>query len=351
MVSTDFRRQLIWQDRVKMAFFFGTLLLVGLVIFIVKGLLLSLVIAMIMTYLLNPTVARLENRGLSRAVATSIVFFIFTGVFVALGAAISPFLINQASSLQGELPKYIDGTVGIVKAWQLAIERLSNGLFELRTDLNISNWIENQSRILLLNLPQYLSSSASVLLLSPFIGFFLIKDGRHFARSLLEIVPNSIFEVILNLQYQINDQIAQYIRARMLEAALVGFIVLVGLLAVGFPYATVLAIFAGVTNLIPYVGPIVGAAPAIAIALINQESQVLLLAVIGIYALAQLIDIFVLIPLVVAKIVDLHPVTVIIAVIIGAQLLGVLGMIISIPIFSALKVILGSIYRHLTDFS
>ena len=187
--------------------------------------------------------------------------------------------------------------------------------------------------------------------LSPFIGFFLIKDGRSFARSLLNIVPNSIFEMALNLQYQINDQIAHYLRARILEAAIVGLVVLAGLMAIGFPYATVLAIFAGVTNLIPYIGPIVGAVPAVIIALINQESQFLLFVVVAVYAVAQLIDMFILIPLVVAKIVDLHPVTVILAVIIGAQLLGVLGMLISIPVFSAIKVTFVSVYKHLTDFS
>jgi putative permease len=351
MLISDLRRQLVWQDRIKMAFFLGTLVLIGLVTFAVKGLLLSLVIAMIINYVLNPTVARLETRGLSRTLSTTIVFFTFTAIMVLIGVAFSPFVARQISGLQNELPRYIDSTVVLIKNWQVTLGRLSNGLIDVQSEMDVSTWIENQSKIILLNLPQYLSSSASVLLLSPFIGFFLLKDGRRFARSLLEIVPNSIFEMTLNLQYQINDQIAQYIRARILEAAIVGLVVWLGLMVIGFPYAMVLAIFAGVTNLIPYVGPLVGAAPAIVISLTNQDSQFLLFAVIIIYALAQLIDMFVLIPLIVAKIVDLHPVTVIIAVIIGAQLLGVLGMLISIPVFSALKVTFVTVYKHLTDFS
>lgn len=351
MQSTDTYKHLAWQNRIKMMFFFGILISLGFVIFAIKGLLLSVVIAMIISYLLSPMVAKLETKGLSRFASTSIVFFSFTLLLVGLGIAISPFLARQISSLQGEIPKYIDGSIVLVQRWQATIHSFSNGMIDLKTSYDFRSWIEGQSKILLLNLPQYLSSSASVLFLSPFIGFFLIKDGRSFARGLLEIVPNSIFEMTLNLQYQINDQIAHYLRARIFEAAIVGLVVFLGLVSIGFPYASVLSIFAGVTNLIPYIGPIVGAIPAIVIAVVNHDSQIIPIIVISIYAVAQLIDMFILIPLLVAKIVDLHPITVIVAVIIGAQLLGVLGMLISIPIFSAIKVTSITVYRHLTDFS
>lgn len=350
MPTPSTKKQLVWQNRIKLLFFFSTLVFAGVIIFAVQGLLLSLVLAMIISYLLNPIVAQMEARGYPRMTAVTVTFLGFTFLMMALIGAISPFIAKQISSLQSELPKYIDGTVALVSKWQSFVEGATGGVIEFDSSQGVTDWLETQSRAILLNLPQYLSSSASVMILSPFIGFFLIKDGRQFARNILGIVPNSIFEMTLNLQYQINDQIAQYFRARFLEAAIVGLVVLVGLLMVGFPYAFVLAIFAAVTNLIPYIGPIVGAVPAIIIALINQDSQVTLFLVVMVYAVAQLIDVFFIIPMVVAKIVDLHPVTVILAVIVGAQLLGVLGMLISIPIFSALKVTFVTVYRHLTDF-
>ena len=351
MANTSLAKQLVWQNRIKLLFFISAMIVAGVVVFAVQGLLLSLVLAMIINYILSPIVSQMEARGYNRITAVSVTFVGFTLLMAALVGAISPFIAKQISGLQGELPKYIDGTVALVAKWQGILENASGGMIEYDNSSNgIAEWLDAQSRAILLNLPQYLSSSASVMILSPFIGFFLIKDGRQFARNILGIVPNSIFEMTLNLQFQINDQIAQYFRARFLEAAIVGFIVLVGLLAVGFPYAVVLALFAAVTNLIPYIGPIVGAVPAIIIALINQDSQVTLFLVIMVYAVAQLVDVFFIIPLVVAKIVDLHPVTVILAVLVGAQLLGVLGMLISIPIFSALKVTFVTVYRHLTDF-
>lgn len=348
--SSNLQSLLVWQNRIKLFFFFAALISAGVVVFAVKGLLLSLVIAMIISYLLSPLVSHLEARGMARMTAVSLTFGGFTTLLILSITAMSPFIATQISSLQGELPKYIDGTVAIVARWQAFFENATGGIVEFDSSRGFSQWLEAQSRGILLNLPRYLSSSASVMILSPFIGFFLIKDGRQFARNILGIVPNSIFEMTLNLQYQINDQIAQYFRARILEAGIVGAVVLFGLLLIGFPYAAVLALFAAVTNLIPYIGPIVGAVPAIIIALINQDTGLTLFLVTLVYAVAQLIDVFFIIPLVVAKIVDLHPVTVILAVLVGAQLLGVLGMLISIPIFSALKVTFVTVYNHLTDF-
>lgn len=140
-----------------------------------------------------------------------------------------------------------------------------------------------------------------------------------------------------------------FIRARFLEAGIVGLIIWVGLWLTHFPYAALLALFAAFTNLIPYFGPIIGVVPAIVISLINGSSPFDLFLVSLPYLIAQVVDIFVIIPLVVAKIVDLHPITVVVSFIVGAQLLGVLGMIIAIPIASALKVTLYTFYRHLVD--
>ena len=163
-------------------------------------------------------------------------------------------------------------------------------------------------------------------------------------------MPNHIFELTLNLYYQINSQVGQFVRARFLEALIVAVVVWIGLWILDFPFAILLALFAGVTNLIPYIGPIIGAIPAILIAIINGETTFTLLVVCGIYGLAQVIDMFFIIPLVVAKLVNLHPVTVVVAMIVGAQVLGILGMIISIPVASALKVTFTNIYQHLVEF-
>ncbi len=113
-----------------------------------------------------------------------------------------------------------------------------------------------------------------------------------------------------------------------------------------FPYAVILAVFAGLTNLIPYVGPIFGAIPALLIATIDKDSSMILLVTL-VYVIAQVIDMAFIIPLVVAKIVNLHPVIVIIAIMAGAELGGIVGMIISIPVTSAALLIMSTFYKQL----
>lgn len=141
-----------------------------------------------------------------------------------------------------------------------------------------------------------------------------------------------------------------FIRARLLESIIVSICIWLGLFSLGFPYSLVLAIFAGVMNVIPYLGPVFGALPAVVISFANGGNSSDLLWILAVYGGAQVLDTVVIVPFVVAKIVNLHPVTVVLAVLIGSQFMGILGMIISIPVFSALKVSSIALYRHFTDF-
>jgi putative permease len=123
-----------------------------------------------------------------------------------------------------------------------------------------------------------------------------------------------------------------------------------GLVLIDFPYAFVLAGFAGLTNLIPYIGPFLGAVPAFLIAWVEDPSGWLFLMIATVYLAAQLIDNFLIIPLLVAKIVDLHPVIVVLVIIIGAQIGGLIGMIISIPVACIIKLTIYAVYGHVLEF-
>ena len=148
-----------------------------------------------------------------------------------------------------------------------------------------------------------------------------------------------------------NEQVGSFIRARIAEALIVGLVTWIGLFIIGFPYAPLLALFAALTNLIPYIGPVFGAIPAFIIIFVNDDimfaSQgINILAVSIVYLTAHALDAIFIIPVVVAKIVNLHPVTVVLVIILGAQLLGVLGMIISIPVASLIKLLIFTFYQH-----
>jgi putative permease len=257
--------------------------------------------------------------------------------------------------LQDESPRLKSGILGLITdlethlitRWKVADPRLAEKARAL---------ILNQSHTLSNSALKFISASFTVSFLTPLIAYFMLVDGRKTVRLLLSLVPNSLFELFLNLFHQINHQMGGFVRARLLESLMVGGCVGVGLFVFNFPYAFILALIAAATNLIPYVGPFIGAIPAVLVIFLSKKVPefnphgMIFFVVGGTYLLAQLIDMFLIIPLVVARIVNLHPLLVILSIIIGAEALGVLGMIISIPIASALKLIGTSVYQHLVHF-
>jgi len=312
--------------------------------------LVSFLLAFVFSYMLSPLVNFLERKGINRTLSISIVFALFTVLFGGVVFATSPFISNQVTSLKLELPKYIEGTTLLIEDTEEKLTAFSGKLFNIDISNQVETTLLSWTSLIFEDLPKLVTKLFTILILAPFFAFFLLKDGRYFSKILLSMVPNNIFEMVLNLYSQINEQIGQFVRARLLEAAFVGLLVWIGLSILNIPYATLLAIFAALTNLIPYIGPVIGAIPAFIIVLINGNTTLVLFFVTLVYLLTQIIDVLFLVPLVVAKIVDLHPITVVIAIIIGAQLMGVLGMLISIPVASALKVTVTSVYLHLTGF-
>ena len=336
-------------SQIKLWAFLMLVLGAFVLILTVENLLLSSVLGFVIAYLCGPWVNSLERTGLDRIYATALVFALIGGVVFFTIYLSAPFVADQLSSLKTEVPKYIDGVTRMLVETEKRLQLFSAETYTIDISGRVERWMVNSTEGIFQNLPKMISKSLTVLLLAPFLAFFMIKDGRNINRTLLTLVPNSVFEVTLNLYHQINDQMGQFVRARLLEATIVGLVTFIGLVILGFPYAAFLAIFAALTNLIPYVGPIIGAVPALLIAMVNGSPTLEIVLVSMVYAVAQLIDIVFIIPLVVAKIVDLHPVAVVIAIIVGAQIMGILGMIISIPVASALKVTFGTLYQHMTD--
>lgn len=321
-----------------------------LIILAVENLLVSSLLAFVIAYLLGPLVNYLERNGANRVGATVLVFGCAGFILALVAFGVFPYIGNALAGLQSEAPKYI---AGFSQLTQDAESRFVEVLGPIATSIHPAQYIETTltsgTQNFFEQLPKFLRQFFTVMLLGPFLAFFMVKDGRSILRTLLGIVPNNTFEAALSLLHQINQQVGSFVRARLLEALIVGFVTWVGLALIQFPFAILLGFFAGVTNLIPYIGPIIGFVPALAIGLVNGLSSVPMALLILVYLVAQVIDVVFLIPVVVAKIVDLHPVTVIIVIIAGSQILGVLGMIISIPVAATLKVTIGTIYRHITE--
>lgn len=196
--------------------------------------------------------------------------------------------------------------------------------------------------------PDYLSSVFEWMLLVPMFLYFFFKESGNFGTKLMEAIPNPIFEKTYVLFSHFNTKFGEYIIAKFVEAAILGTLVTVGLLVIGFPYPFVLGFIAGVTNILPYIGPIIGFIPAFGIALLSKDPNVSMWAMVIIYTIANLIDMILVFPLLVSKIVNLHPIMVVVSIIVGSQLGGIVGMIVIIPFIAFFKILFVEIYKDLS---
>ena len=193
-------------------------------------------------------------------------------------------------------------------------------------------------------------SGLALLVIVPFAVFFFLKEGRRITHELIELVPNAYFELCLNLIYQINGQIGGYLRGQMLETGIVALLSVVALTIIGLPNAIPIGLLAGMANMIPYLGPLIGGITASVMALSTDGGSSMVLYVIIAFAIIQMLDNLVVQPIIVAKSVDLHPMLVMLVVSIGSQLLGIMGMLVAVPLTGILKVSTQTIYRGIKGY-
>lgn len=208
--------------------------------------------------------------------------------------------------------------------------------------------LEKQGALLLAQIPTYLSSFFEWMLLVPMFLYFFFFQSKKFSHKFLRSIPNSIFEKTYVLTSQFNTKFGEYIIAKFIEATFLGTIVTIGLLAIGFPYPFVLGFIAGITNILPYIGPLIGVLPALLVALLSQDPQISMLGMVFIFAFANLIDMVLVFPLLVSKVVDLNPIIVVVSVIVGGQVGGIVGMIVIIPFIAFFKLLFQEIYKDLS---
>ena len=320
----------------------------------IEGIFVSLLLATVLTFILNPVIVFLENLNLSRTIAITTVYLSIGVSFGVIFGNIVPSIQKEFRSLQKEIPLYKEKIVSSINEKEALLKQKYPVFKKVHLSTSLESYLKN--RLLKSNKSDIIVSSSKIigsfltlLIMVPFITFFFLKDGFIIKKTLIGAVPNRYFEMSLNLIYEINRQLGGFIRARLLEAVCVGIICFVGLTFFNVKYAAVLALFAALMNLIPYIGPVIGALPAIFIAFVDTGSWVILTQVVIVFIAAQLFDIFVIIPAVFARIVDMHPLMVVIVIIVGGQLGGIIGMILAVPIYSVTKVTIREIFIGLSS--
>lgn len=343
------------RDRIRRLNFFRLgffLIIFSLLItslFVIKGLFITFLLAFTISFLLHPIVNFLSHRGIPRAFASILAFFSIIGSSAVIIIYKLPFFSQQFTNLRDQFPAYTQATTKMIENWQSHLETQFTFMKNVNISSHLEKYLSSFGQALLQDIPSALTQSFTILLLAPLFAFFIVKSEFGLTRQLYPLVPNQFFEMFLELHYKISNQIGVFIRGRLLEALIIGSLVGLVLLFFNVPFALPLTVFAGLANLVPYVGPIVASAAIFLVTLINGFDSTQIVIIIGLFYCTQIIDGFILVPVLMARIVNLHPLTVVIIIIAGAQFMGVLGMIISIPLANALKISIMAIYHHISD--
>jgi putative permease len=314
----------------------GAGVLVGL--YLIRGLIQLLVVALLLAYVLNPLVTRLERRT-SRTVATLIVFAGLVGLIGGVAALFVPSAFNQLQALQSGMKSA--QAQELVQALERSLEPLV-APFGIE-DLQLQEQLEARARRFVQSVIGVFSNALSIIsnaVVIPFMTVFMLKDGPEIKRALVRLVPNRYFEFTLNALHKTDQQLGNYLRGLAVDVLAVASMATFALWLLDIDYFPVLGALAGMTTIVPYIGTILGAVPAAAVTLITTNDVVLVAYVVGAFLAIQILDEAVVQPLVLSKSVDVHPLLLVTAVVVGGQFFGALGLVLAAPAASVLKVVL-----------
>jgi predicted PurR-regulated permease PerM len=350
--------RILWFSVTALAVSFLALLLgllcwgIGWLIVELSSVLLPLAVAGVLAYLLDPVVDFLEHRKVPRTRAIPLVFVIAILLVVILLATVVPQLIVETKQLIQQVPGYAE------KFRTYLSQNLANTTFGIKAKevldsefgADLQSWFTKAvpliSGWLLAQLSRVASWAGLVigLLLVPVYTFYFLMEKRGIQRSWTDYLPiheSKIKQELVFIINSINDCLIVFFRGQVLVAMCTGTLLTIGFLSIGLPYAVLLGVMAGLLGIIPYLGVALSIIPAVILAIVQFGNWWAPLIVVGIFGLVQLLEGFVISPKIIGDRVGLHPLTIIIAVMIGTTLMGgILGGVLAIPLTAALRTLM-----------
>lgn len=187
-------------------------------------------------------------------------------------------------------------------------------------------------------------------LVIPFVAFFFLKDGTQIRRGLLRLVPNRYFELTLSLMEKIETNIGRYFRALMIQIVAVATVASILLYVIGLQYAVAVGVFTGLANTIPYFGPLMGFLAGTLVGIVQTGDFSLVPGVIVAMLLTQAADNAIFQPYIFSKAAQTHPLLILFAVLIGAQIAGIVGMLLAIPLMTIVRVTIEQLLWSLRNY-
>jgi predicted PurR-regulated permease PerM len=310
-------------------------------------------VALVFSYIFDPVVNRMQVAGFKRTNAVALVVTSFILLIVWASTSLAPTIGSQVILLASQLNLETINTIALQVENELVyripfiaegqVVEVVNNLFNRAFDLgDFQNTVTNLFGIF--------ANIFTAALIIPFATFFFLKDGSKLRRQLLEVVPNKFFETTLTIINKIETRLILYFKGVLIQSTLVGIISWLLLSAIGLNNALVIGAAVGVANTIPYFGPIIGYILSIIVAIFETGDFSLVPYAIGAIMIAQIVDNVILQPLIFSKSSGFHPLYILFIILIGAELAGLIGMLLAIPTATIIKITFTEINWSLNNY-
>ena len=301
-----------------------------------------LFIGILIAWLFDPFVKWLETKKLSRSLGAVVTYLILFFIVFIILAALIPLLSEQI----GEFIKIAPGVFEALKGWTLGIFDYVNQIQYIDGEAikeeffsKFNSFAADTTKTIpatLLGIISGFFSGMGTLILGLIIGFFLLVSFDS-TSSLLKFIPKRIRETSMDLIDNINDALRKYVQGALIDCSVIFILTSIGLWIIGLKAPALFGFFCGLTNIIPYIGPYIGGAPAVIVGF-TQSPTIGILAIVVIAAIQFLEGNF-LQPYIMSKTTKLHPVTIMLGLLVFGYFFGIIGMLLSTPIIAVIKTI------------
>lgn len=303
------------------------------------------IIAAFISYLLYPVVTKLNQFNISKGFAVIIIYLLFFSLMTILFYKSFPVFVHQLQDLSEQLPQsmilYENIIYSVYESTSFLPEIVHDKMddFIYRIEQSVERQIEN-----ILERAANLFDFVITITIIPVLVFYFLKDFIEMKKSLQKLVPEKYFQRIDTMLIAIDESLGGYVRGQLIISSAVMFVTYVIYHTFQLKYALVLAVIMGLMNVIPYFGPIIGTIPAVAVAMTTSWKLVIVVLVTTL--IVQTLENSFLSPYVMGKSVQIHPVLIILTLIIGAEIGGIIGMIIAVPLITIVRAIIVQIYLN-----
>lgn len=314
----------------------------------------SFLIAGILYYLIYPLSDWLSNRKVPRPLAIIIVFLIILGLLTLFVLAIGPILVDEFTKLVVSLPDQVENLKSLLENLE------SNPLVARFLDIEVLNLNNLTDRLTsmasaavtgivnsITNVIDFLTGLFTTMIIVPFLLYYMLKEkGKNLIPDAVnKLAPEKYAGNINRALAEMNKMLASYVQGLSMVCLVVGILAYIGFLIIDLEFALILSIFIMITNVVPFLGPFIGAIPAAFVGLL--DSPLLMLQVIVVIVILQQLEGLVISPQIMGHKLSLDPLAIILIVLVAGRLGGLLGIILAVPTFTVLKIIVNHAYEQL----